>query len=675
MSALAIVLRAAALLALLLISGFALARASGRRADVFDAVWCGLALVSLVGTLLARAGHFSLLTIGGTVGCVAAVGLLIARGRRVATAPSPSATPGVRRIRVLAAAAGCAAALWASPPYETFIGAADSTMYLNAGVHLARTGSYEVPGTIAPLLAPDLAKAVFASVGVLDRGPYVRLPGGLLMTHRDAATAVPAFFPLVSTWTGILTAVGGPACAPAVAPLAIGLAVWALALFAGETFGLATAAITALVFVGNFAVWWFGRFTMSEPLTIAFIWGALVFLGRGAPGAAGSMLALAGLARAETLVFALMAGAWWVAWVPVRARDLGLLAGGLVMTGLVAATSLVGMPNHHVAYLWNDASLALLRWMFLLEPARVDGRFAAAVALLPMLPLLLVVAVSAMGLGTVRNVARVLVTAAIVLAVVAYARLFLGLDTVRHIGWLATSMSPLGLLCAVVGMGFVWSRGGPAGRLAVALTILVAAVFLPSPRVAAYQPWAMRRYLPVVLPGLALAAGTALGACLESPRRWLQGIGVVLVITTLALQLPPTLVARRAGYFADTLAGMTQLAERIPPDALVVVDGGFADLQLQVPLWLTFGRESIAAAGGGPAWRALLTTLLATGRPVYWIQNRYGLPPTGPGMTFVPVEGIRDLTITLPDSPRDTPPALVIRKLVPLGVYGVKSTG
>ncbi|MEO7437385.1 MAG: hypothetical protein ABI080_18050, partial [Candidatus Binatia bacterium] len=383
---LAIALRAAALLALLLISGFALARAGGRRPDAFDAVWCGLALVSLVGTLLARAGHFSLLTIGATTGCVTAVGFVIGRGRAIAAAGT-----GVSRIRACAALSGIAAALWAAPPYETFMAGADSTMYVNAGVHLARTGSYEVAGTIAPLLPPALAQAVFASVGARDQGPYIRLPGGLLMTRRDAATAAPAFFPLVSTWTGILTAIGGPAFAPTVAPLAMGLAVWALTLFAGETFGLASAAITGLVFVANFAVWWFGRFTMAEPLTIAFIWGGFVFLGRGAPGAAGIMLALASLARAETLVFAVTALAWWAAWVPVRPRDLGLLAGGLVMTGLIAAMSVVGMPNHHLAYLWNDVSMMWTKWTFIVLPALADGRFATAVALLPMIPILLVV--------------------------------------------------------------------------------------------------------------------------------------------------------------------------------------------------------------------------------------------------------------------------------------------
>src|SRR5262249_10905077 len=155
----------------------------------------------------------------------------------------------------------------------------------------------------------------------------------------------------LSTWAGVLAAIGGPSLAPAVAPLGLALAVWGVTLFAGERLGRATAVVTALVFVGNFAVWWVGRFPMSEPLTVAVVWGGLVLLGRGAPFAAGLMLGIGGVARAETLLFALAAIAWWSAWSVVRGRDLAALAAGLVIVGWLAVVGLLGSPNHHLAYL------------------------------------------------------------------------------------------------------------------------------------------------------------------------------------------------------------------------------------------------------------------------------------------------------------------------------------
>jgi hypothetical protein len=206
----------------------------------------------------------------------------------------------------------------------------------------------------------------------------------------------------------------------------------------------------------------------------------------------------------------------------------------------------------------------------------------------------------------------------------------------------------------------------------VLLAILVAAVFVPSPRVAPYQPWAMRRYLPVVLPVLALAAGTLMGTMLGSRRpRIVRAIAVVVVLAIVAWEIPATLKARRAPYFAGTLAGVTRLAQPLPHDAFVVVDGSFADVQFQVPLWLMFGRETIAASGGEPAWRDLLTTLVATGRPVYWIQSGYASTPSANGLAFARVEPIVDLTVDLPDSPIDTPPRAVMRKVLPLAIYGV----
>jgi len=283
----AFVLRVAGFLALLVSAGWMAARVERRGVDLFAAIWWGLAITSVAGVLLARSGRFSLTALGAAVAAAGVLAAAIDRVRGPATSSPASAgtvAPWVPRVAGLAAVATFA---WCWPPFETFMAAADSTMYVDAGIHLARTGSYEVADTVTPLVPPDAKRLLFASVGLFDQGPYVRLPGGLLMGARDATSATPAFFPLLSTWTGILAALGGPSLAPAIAPLGVGLAVWAVTLFAGETFGVAAAVTTALIFVANFAVWWFGRFAMSEPLTIAFLWGAFVFLGRGLPVTAG----------------------------------------------------------------------------------------------------------------------------------------------------------------------------------------------------------------------------------------------------------------------------------------------------------------------------------------------------------------------------------------------------
>jgi hypothetical protein len=478
---------------------------------------------------------------------------------------------------------------------------------------------------------------------------------------------------LLSTWTGLLAALGGPSWAPAIAPLGTALAVAAVTLFAGEAFGVAVAVPTALIFAGNFAVWWFGRFAMSEPLTIAFLWGGLVFLGRGAPLSAGVMLGLAGLARAETLLFAVGAVACWGAWMPVRGRDLLALAVGAGSVTTIAAAGLLAAPNHHVAYLTNDLQMARARASEYLMPAIWDGRVLTAFALLPLLPMSVATAAAWGRAPIVRTTARALVMFAVVVATMVYIRIGGKAEPVRHLGWLATSLSPLGLLLAIAGTGLVWIRGTPTARLAVILLVLIALVFVPSPRVATFQPWAMRRYLTVVLPMLALGAGVVIGTLVSSRRRVVQAIAAVALTAVVVVQVRPTLAARSSGYFAGSLAGVRALVDPIPADAIVVVDSSFADFQLQVAIWLVYGRETVMATSDGFAWRLLLPALVASGRPVYWVQNAWMQAPGVNGLTFEPVALNQDLTLAFPDSPADTPPAVVVRKAVRLNIYGVGS--
>lgn len=662
-------LRAVGFLTLLLVAGAVVARVGRTRADLFAATWWGLAVTSLVGVVLARFGAFSIGRLALALGATALVAAPMAWWR--GSEDRGVATAELRRVRVVAVVAGLLAFAWCWPPYETFMGAADSTMYVDAGVHLARTGSYEVADTVARLLPSDLAQALFRSVGVFEQGPYIRLPGGLLMQTRDAPTATPAFFPLMSMWTGVAAALGGPEAATAVAPIGMALATWALTLFAGEALGLAVAVPTALVFVGNFAVWWFGRFPMSEALTIAFVWGGLGFLGRGAPLTAGIMLGIGGVARAETLVFAAGAVALWWAWTPVPVRQVLAIGVGAAIAGALAAAGLFASPNHHVAYLLNDLAFAWVRLVYPLIGAITDGRASAALVLMPLVPLAFGVAAAWRGRGIGRASVRVLLAVTLVLVTVLYLRLGGRADPLRHLGWLADSMSPLGLALGAIGGVVVWRRGGPAARLGVILVVLVAAIFVPSPRVASYQPWAMRRFLPVVLPGLALGAGAVLGALWSTHRRGWRVVAVGLTLVVFALQVRPTLAMRSRGYYDDSFASMRRLAEQIPPASVVVFDGGFADLQMQVPLWLVFGRESVVATGGGPAWRTLLEKLVEGGRAPYWIQSRYAPPPQAKDLVFTRIGEPMDLVVQLPDSPADVPPTAVMRKLVGLQLYGV----
>lgn len=672
----------AVLALVLLVPGWAAARALGLRADLFARVWLGLGVTSIVALRLAHAGAFSLPALLGSLATLSAACALVAwlRTRRATgRTPSPVAPEiggDVRAARAFALTAGLAAVLWSWPPFETVIAASDSTMYVNAGIHLARTGSLAVSDTVVRLIWPFTAHQVFPSITWHGFGPFIRLPGGLLMADLFTNEASPAFFPLLSVWAGILAAASGPEAAPAIAPVLAGLAVWSVVLFAGETVGALAAAATALMLVASFAFWWFGRFTMAEPLACALLWGGLVFLGRvlaareaGAALAAGALLGLAGLARTETFLFVAAAGVLWCVRERVPVVTVVVAAAGFAALLGFAASTVGGAPSHHLAYLMNEGGLQLLAQMPRIAQARQDGTLALAGVL---------VAALVLGAGLVgrwwdagfgRGALGALALLALVASLLVYMKLGGAVRPWRHLGWLAAYCTWPQLAVASVGGIVLWRRG-PAARLAVILSVLVAVVFLLNPRVAPYQPWAIRRFLPVVIPALTIAAAAALARLAES-RSALRGAVVVAALGIAALEVRPILAVRSRPYFAGSFASVEQLAARFPPDAIVAMDSGFADLQFQVPLWLVHGRETLMLRGGGSRWREVMRSLLASGRPIYWVANSYGPAPSAPDLTFAAAAPDLELRVSLPDAPTDGPPTLTVNRIVPLRIYEV----
>ncbi len=661
--------------------GWAVLRLAGIRADRFTRIWAGLALTSIVGLGLARVGWFGLPALIAILGAVTLAGAVARQRASLAGASGPAAPRGCAVVAVVAALVVLA---WTLPPYDTTIAAADSTMYVSAGIHLARTGSVSVPDTVVPLVPHDAATVLFTSLGWLNAGPFVRLPGGLLMTTLEAARATPAFFPLLPVWTGVLALGGGAGAAGLVAPLSTALGVWAVVLFAGETLGLAAALATGAVLVANFAVWWFAKFPMPEPLALAALWAGFTLLRRaGAAGdrrlivLAGVVLGLAGLARTETFLFLAAAGALAWAW---QRRPVGMapLLAGFGLVGVIALLNGEGSPSHHLAYLRNDLALqygvAYLRATRsgMLGTLRVAAAAAAAIVVL----LLLVGAWRGRraDTGAARGMLRVAAPLALAAAVAVYVRVALSVLPWRDLSWLAAYCSWPLLGLAVVGAPLVWRRGGFGVHVAGWAWAIATLVFVLNPRVAPYQPWAIRRFLPLVIPGVAVAAGAALAWTAERPRRSARLVAMALTGLVVGLECRAVLDVRGKPYYEGNLAAVESLAARIPPDALVAIDSTLADLQLQVPLWLVAGRETLMLRGGGQRWQDVMHGLLGSGRPVMWIGNGHEAPRRTGDVALRPLEPDPDLTIIVPDAPADTPPARKVTRLVPLRLCEVDAS-
>jgi len=657
------------------VPGWAVAHGGRTPLDAFERLWVGVTITSVVGLVLAELGWFSLLSVAVAVALVTAICVWGAQlYRTAAIAPPVAAVPEQRAVSALGIAAALALIAWSWPPYETVIAASDSTMYVNAGLHLARTGALVVPETIASVLPSAAARTIFSSVGWGDTGPFIRLPGGLLMDTLDARVATPAFFPLLPVWTGILAAAGGAASSVLVAPLFSALAIWAIVLFAGETLGLTTACVTAAMLIANFAFWWYAKFAMPEPLAAAALWGGLVVLQRAARRRdarlavlTGALFGVAGLARTETFLFLGIAIVVTWAWTRFRVSFAGIVAGLAPLVG-VALFIARRSPSHHLAYLRNDLQLhylAILPWLGA-HTRLVEGGI-AAVALL-----VVVAALGAWrtGVGAVRGAMRILAPLGIVAAVAVYVRIADLVFPARDLSWLAAYCSWPLLAAAIAGLLLVWRRDGEAVRIAAVLWLLETVIFGLNPRISAYQPWAIRRFLPVVIPGIAIAGAAALAA-LATRGRAARATAVVTGLVVLYLEGRTIMPARARAYYKGSFAAVAALAERLPEDAIVGFEGELADVQLQVPFWLMTGRETVVLGEGGSRWRDVMLALVATGRPVFWIGERLGSRGDMSGVPMQILPPDPDVVVFVPDSPADITPSIGVSQVLPLRVYGV----
>jgi hypothetical protein len=658
--------------------GWAVARALALPMDTFARLWIGFTITSVVGLVLGEAGRFSIATLTVSVAAVTLVGIVLGTRRAVAGPETPPPPPAVgRSVRAFAIVAAAATIVWSWPPYETIWAASDSTMYVNAGLHLARTGRFAVPDTVVSALPRALATGFFPSVGWHGTGPFVRLPGGLLMGSLDDAVAIPAFFPLLSVWTAILGAAGGAPASVLAAPLFAALTVWAVVLFAGEVFGLATAAATALVLIANFALWWFAKFTMPEPLAAAAVWSGFVLLHRAASMRdggiaffAGAVFGIAGLARTETLLFLGAAGVLTWAWTRVRAPVIPLVA-GLALVVVVATLGRGPSPSHHLAYLRNEIGLHYLAILPSLMAARANGRLQAACAVIVLAVLAAAIAGRRSRIGLVRGMLRLVAPLATAAAVVVYVRIAAGIFPRRDLEWLALYCSWPLLALAVLGAPVVWRRDGDAVRLAACAWLLATIVFGLNPRISPYQPWAIRRFLPIVIPGIAISGGAALGWLAARPRRGAAVVAGSLALVIAGLEARSVMMARAIPYYEGNFATVDAFAARLPEDAIVAMDVELSDLQIQVPLWLLTGRETVMLPEGGQRWRDAMSALVATGRPVVWIGDRRASTSDLSGIDLRPLDPDLDLRLVLPDGPANTLPSRRVTRLVPLRAYGV----
>jgi hypothetical protein len=554
---------------------------------VFLLVWCAVAVAGGMVGLVYDFYVPALLFLGS-----AGVGVIVA----VFLAPRPRA--GQR-----AAHGAAAAAVGIALVFTVFVAAThsqhlltdrDPAVYANTGRSIARTHE----------LRPNIAIGPFA-----DRNTFTVKGGSFAERFGNL---YPNFFqglPVVLALGFWFAHDGGMLAVPAFLG---GIGLLALYALASRLIGPRWALAAMALLAGSGLQLWFARDAYSELLVQVFVLGGMwLFLearaGR-APFAAaaigGAILSTSIMARIDAP--ALIAGAvaiLGIEWVraedtarPGRARRaIGAFAGGLAISALFAEGVTHRLNPGYLHALRGDVHLLthLLEAVTLFTILVVVGhRFRPWAARRVARNRAFQAACLAIGgaaavwvyFGRPEPRSQLPDLAAISNVTPALRKSFEQWHMLLSAHWFTEYFGGPAVVIGLIGFGVlvVWAlRGGTAATAVLAIVLPATVLYVVRPSIGPDQPWTMRRFLPVVLPGIVIAIAVAFAwAASKLKTRWTRAL---LLLPALAVAIPTVqatmpFAQARAQYGAQ--AAVRDLCDQAGPDAAILVlkGGSFSSI-------------------------------------------------------------------------------------------------
>jgi 4-amino-4-deoxy-L-arabinose transferase-like glycosyltransferase len=552
---------------------------------------CATGLVGLVLALLGRFRPWPALVVGIAVGMAGAV----CAGRRRGPVEVARSTHAAAGAAVLVALVFTVLATWA-PSHHVLINR-DPGSYTSTARWLDRDGSLEAR----------------AATGGLDDADLLRLDGFAVYDVGGGAVEF-QFTHLTSVVLAVAYAVGDAGLMFRVPGLLGGLGLLAVYAVAARTTRRPWCALVAPALLGAcLPMLYVARDTFSEPLALVLVWAAVLAgavaaerddvvwwslggLLLGGAIAARTDVALVAAGLAPVLVIHVSSAADRTAR-RVRARGVAAAAAGVSVGVLCATVDLAWFSGAYVDLHGGDvATLAALAGVALVVSVAVAVLWhrspRAREAVERRRGVLAGLAAAAVALAWlfawwVRPHVQVARGADDVPLVEALQRAAgVAVDASRRYGelsmtWLGWYLGALGLLLALAGTTWaVWSvvRGRARGEVAAVAGMLLAVgvVIVARPVITPDQVWATRRFVPVVLPAMAVMASSALAAAAATTlgssrarRSVVAAVGVLAVLGAAVTTWPVRQLREQHGSL-EVLESACALAG---PDASVVVLG------------------------------------------------------------------------------------------------------
>lgn len=534
-------------------------------------------------------------------------------------------------------------------PHEMVYGAADAGVYVNLSAHIAQTGSLLIEDEILGGLDPALYPAFLRTM--TNAGERVYFWSSGLIVPDESGRILPPFYHLFPVWQAVAYAVLGVGGAL----LMTGFWMWWAStavyltlrrLLPEEQWWLAYAGLIGLTLCALQV--WFARYPTTEALTQFLFWAGLwVFIVWGETDYEDGRLGLlAGLAWGMT--FLVRIDTFFVGAIPAVLLLSLLSQRRLGGRHLPFFAPLILLPLHsllHAALFTPYYLRSVFGYVFL-----VAGQYALPLVVLAAVGVGILVVVWGQGAAWLARLAwleRPLKTTAVVLTLlfflynwflrplwgepVIYVNPWDNItveqwnhENLRRLGWY---LSPLGIGLAGLGIGrLVWRLERKTWALLL-LGSLFTLLYVWNIRSNGVQVYAMRRYVPVVVPFLVTTAVFFLSWLASSAQRWRQGMAVALTAVWLVgIGLSARGFVSQVDYVGLT-AETAHIAEQLAPRSVLLFNQatpiGIGD-HLGVPLTLIHGHHAFVLfhleALDEARFREAIGGWQAAGHAVYWVD-------------------------------------------------------
>ena len=670
---------------------------------LFQGVLVSTLLVSALAFLLAEVGLFSFpLLLALVAGLLVLLAVIIWRQRIPLALPWPAWTDLFPLLLVMLSVA------MASRPYEYILGSGDAGSYVNIGVSIADTGGIILYNDDIATLDPQVARQemLFPDMPMPLMEPRYHHFPSFLISDLERGQITPQFYHLFPTWIAIGYSLLGLLGSLYVTPMFGVLAIQAVYFAGKKVLGQWAGLLGSLFLSLNMVQMWFSRYPTSEIITQYFVFSTIYLLAlwleahpacsttRWTAGwgvlAGGALAALLSV-RVDSWLALLPLAGWALYLLLFRREDLRVRWSFFLALGLVFVHFLVYF--FHISSRYTLGSLLGL-YYYLLRPGVV----------------LAIIGLGVGGFGAVaflasrgwlkrherfmRGFAIALFAALAVWAYFIWPAVaspqtviyptwpeptpltFENDESLVRLGWY---MTPWALLLGTLGL-LEAIRREPAYRIAylLAVFLLYGVVYTFHVGDSPMHIHVMRRYVPEVIPTLALGAGYAVQR-LGQVLRGRIGVAVASLLAggLLVLTAMPTVPFLGYVEYAGATGQVSALAARFGEKDILLYDDPEYGALLGMPLQYIYHRTGFVLQQKHPDVDSLTRQLRAweaQGRPVYLIVTRGRSRLRAGDFTLIP-QGTLSFSLPRLEQVADRRPSQVLEMPFPLEIYQVRPAG